>query len=128
VSWKYKVGDRVRSGSGKIAKIVGHKTTRTGHYYECIPEVGPYAGRKLSKTKGLIEKHFTLEPAATSTASFPNIDLDEGTVTRLAEELKPLYRGQCDCGGHKCGYRDDELHGHARWCRLVEQSQGAKRC
>jgi hypothetical protein len=27
----------------------------------------------------------------------------------------------CDCGGHKCGYRDDELHGHATWCKLNDK-------
>ena len=26
----------------------------------------------------------------------------------------------CDCGGHKCGYKDDEPHGHAHWCRTKE--------
>lgn len=47
-------------------------------------------------------------------------------VTFKVEEVKPwpkikLY--ECDCGAHKCGYRDDELHAHARWCELVTRGQ-----
>lgn len=30
----------------------------------------------------------------------------------------------CDCGAHKCGYKDTELHGHSRWCR-VNDTYGA---
>lgn len=37
-------------------------------------------------------------------------------------EVSLVIKSSCDCGGHKLGYRDDELHGHARWCELVRRS------
>lgn len=36
---------------------------------------------------------------------------------------RALERAGCDCGGKKLGYRDDELHGHAQWCKLVMNAQ-----
>lgn len=29
---------------------------------------------------------------------------------------------RCDCGGHKVGYKDNELFGHAHWCKLVTKN------
>lgn len=47
-----------------------------------------------------------------------------GTIEfEVSKDLKVGVMPQCDCGGHKTGYRNDELHGHARWCKLVLHAQ-----
>lgn len=55
----------------------------------------------------------------------PDIDLESPFKTEFLCEV--VRKSICDCGGHKLGYRDDELHGHGTWCKLVELSQGVKR-
>ena len=48
-------------------------------------------------------------------------------MARQAVEFVPISVGfgtKCDCGGHKLGYKDDELHGHGRWCKLVKDANG----
>ena len=44
---------------------------------------------------------------------------EEWNVTTFASITKMSL---CDCGGHKLGYSDDQLHGHGTWCKLVENA------
>lgn len=43
--------------------------------------------------------------------------IDDKVVARALEAP------QCDCGGKTLGYRDDELHGHGPWCKLVTNAR-----
>lgn len=40
------------------------------------------------------------------------------------EVTKPLTI--CDCGAHKLGYKDTDLHGHGPWCEVLKVYGGKK--
>ncbi len=49
----------------------------------------------------------------------------EPVANDALEEMRAQFKSclpKCDCGARKCGYSDDELHAHARWCELVQKT------
>lgn len=140
MAFRYCAGDIVKANkSGRQAEIVG--TTKplhgSGRMYKVKPLDGPYKGRLLTKDANTLENdaHFTLVGGPTFSGSvpqsrigkmkLPDIDADDVFLKYEAKKFAEVVRtSQCDCGAHKCGYKDDELHAHARWCKLVELSKG----
>ncbi len=51
-------------------------------------------------------------------ASVYSKSVPEDTVRINLSELNK--NSACDCGAHKCGYADDEVWGHAQWCKVNE--------
>lgn len=148
MAFKYQVGDILRSRSGRDGVVDSYRTrpsisgTRTIEEYVMIPSSGPYSGRKMYKSKATMEDGKTMTLVGgpsfvTQSVSpqrgriqLPNIDIDENTKVKMAHDCEIFMtvtrKSPCDCGAHKCGYKDNELHAHARWCKLNELSQGAK--
>lgn len=88
------------------------------------------AGMTVYKQTKLVDRDYRLASSSRVAAmKLPDIDIDgEILMAGCLEHVCTIMRKSiCDCGGHKLGYKDDELHGHGTWCKLVELSQGVKR-
>jgi len=47
------------------------------------------------------------------------LPIGDGNDLEMEDEVtKPIMI--CDCGAHKCGYADTDLHGHGSWCKVHE--------
>lgn len=61
-----------------------------------------------------------------SVAQYLKTSLPTSNVAKAIDYVKVTIQEamspQCNCGARKLGYKDDELHGHARWCKLVTDS------
>lgn len=61
-------------------------------------------------------------PPAKGAITFSNIDIDETVISAMKKQFAAAIKTQCECGGHKLGYSDQELHGHGRWCPVVTRA------
>jgi hypothetical protein len=134
MSFQYKVGDVLKkvksvSRTDTLLTVVGHKTTGIRGYMVTSNAHG-HNGRPYFKERRVLEDP-ALYVAHTGSVS---VMMSKGGFKQQAEEeffcdfeigeIKvSKIKSLCDCGGHKCGYRDDELHGHANWCTLVKHSE-----
>lgn len=88
-----------------------------GHGKLHLPGIGNSSGLKY----GIVDIEL-------SVAQFVNgLPTGQCPVAKVAQsiEFAPItisFASKCDCGGKKLGYRDDELHGHGQWCKLVKEA------
>jgi len=134
-SAKFKKGDRFEfAGTSKIVfgeVLDVYASTHSGRERYKIQW---YYDISFSKRKGLSSSYpvGSIDPkamgivsgstmtAAAAFGGFKQMVEDEKFEWNFTEIKIDRVKSACDCGGHACGYKDDELHGHANWCKLVE--------
>ncbi len=87
-----------------------------GHGKLHLPGIANSAGLKY----GIIDVQMSVAQYMSHlpTTQCPVVTTREAQVTSSGS--------QCDCGGRKAGYADDQLYGHAHWCDLVRGSRLGK--
>jgi hypothetical protein len=134
---KFSIGDTivikgVPFRDHKVSDYIRHPTTGAVVGYEIIDHNSMRCQHSLAKAHMHFEhKQYKAPGAGTHKVSGSVMksgpSFAGGFKTAAMEEkwevehfLTFERKSACDCGAHKCGYKDSELHGHAGWCKLNE--------
>jgi hypothetical protein len=96
--------------------------TNTPDSYVIEYTTGANAGHRAQRSFAHAHLRYEIVPGSIMTGppAFNGAAMQDAYEFKVTT-VKAEKNSDCDCGGHKCGYRDDELHGHATWCKLNDK-------